>query len=428
MGADKVKLLKGIGHMPSDWGAVKAVEVCTKVTKGTTPPKSEIVDDGLIPFLRVNNLNFNGHLGSPDDFLYVSEKAHRKFLARSIAYPNDILMNIVGPPLGKTARLTDRFPEYNMNQAIIIYRTKVSEIDVHFFHSYLKGTSAQQWLAKHSKKTSGQQNLTIEVCKNLPIPLPPLPEQKKIAEILSCWDSAIETIEKLIDAKTRFKKGLMTKILKGLRKETNIRLGDCAKVLGGFAFKSKEFEKHGMPVIRISNVQDSGIQLDDKTVCFNGKADDKFIISKGDILISMSGNVGRVARYEFTSPALLNQRVGKITRLDGEQVDERYLYQLLKSDVFLNHAESLSTSSAQANVSPSQLESFSFPRPLLDQQRRLGSLLCLIDEELEIFRASLQYVVLQKKGLMQQLLTGKIRVSTSKASSQATQEEYALNA
>src|SRR5690349_7754489 len=93
-------------HFPNEWPVARAAEVCSLVTKGTTPSKSDIVFDSNIPFLRVNNLTFTGRIKA-NDLLFVSEKAHRGVLTRSIARPNDVLMNIVGPPLGKTALLND---------------------------------------------------------------------------------------------------------------------------------------------------------------------------------------------------------------------------------------------------------------------------------------------------------------------------------
>ena len=180
--------IKGLGEFPSDWAIQSADDLTSKITKGTTPPKSEITDDPIIPFLRVNNLSFNGDLNDSSDMIYVSKDAHTKFLARSIAYPGDILMNIVGPPLGKVSMLNQDFDEYNMNQAIVVYRTESDKVDNNYFLHYLLSLPAQNWLQSRSKKTSGQQNLTIEICKSLPVPIPPLSEQQKIAKILSTLD------------------------------------------------------------------------------------------------------------------------------------------------------------------------------------------------------------------------------------------------
>ena len=81
-------------------------------------------------------------------------------------------MNIVGPPLGKTALIPAGFSEANINQAIAIYRIEDLLLREYFFE-YLRSTFAQNWLARGSKKTSGQQNLTLQLAQELPVPIPP---------------------------------------------------------------------------------------------------------------------------------------------------------------------------------------------------------------------------------------------------------------
>ena len=82
--------ITGLGSCPSDWLVKPADELTSKITKGTTPPKTEIVSDSKIPFLRVNNLGFNGELDTSSDMIFVTQEAHNNSLARSIAYPGDI--------------------------------------------------------------------------------------------------------------------------------------------------------------------------------------------------------------------------------------------------------------------------------------------------------------------------------------------------
>jgi type I restriction enzyme S subunit len=204
-----------VGRIPVGWEVAEANELCVKITKGTTPPKSKYVDDKKIPFLRVNNLGFDNQLHFENGLLYLSPEIQNGFLARSKVYPNDILMNIVGPPLGKIALVTDDFSEYNINQAIIIYRPIMDKIGYRFLLHYLTSNIAQDWLKVRSKKTSGQQNLTIELCKELPIPSPPLAEQEKISAILDSSDSMIQINKMKLNSLQNLKKALMQDLLTG---------------------------------------------------------------------------------------------------------------------------------------------------------------------------------------------------------------------
>lgn len=180
----------GLPELPQGWGWASGEQLCDFITKGTTPPKT--LDYGsakTIPFLRVTNLTDRGVLDMSDE-VYVSTAIHQGFLARSIVYPNDVLMNIVGPPLGQVAVVPQTFEEWNINQAIAIFRAVNGVLPLFICH-YLLSPSAQEWLKARSKTTAGQTNLTLEVCRSLPFPLPPVDEQYAVVDFLA---NAVEAL------------------------------------------------------------------------------------------------------------------------------------------------------------------------------------------------------------------------------------------
>jgi type I restriction enzyme S subunit len=177
----------GLPTLPQGWVWASAEQLCEFVTKGTTPPKElDLRGEKVIPFLRVTNLTDRGHLDLADK-VFVSEETHRGFLARSVVYPKDVLMNIVGPPLGQVSVVPETFSEWNINQAIAIFRA-VEGVLPDFLGFNLLSPPAQRWLKARAKTTAGQTNLTLEVCRSLPIPLPPQAEQQ---ELISVADVAI---------------------------------------------------------------------------------------------------------------------------------------------------------------------------------------------------------------------------------------------
>lgn len=170
-------------ELPDGWVWASGEQLCEFITKGTTPPKElKTHGDKNIPFLRVTNLTDRGHLDLTDK-VFVSNEIHKGFLARSAVYPNDVLMNIVGPPLGQVVVVPDTFSEWNINQAIAIFRA-VDGVLPSFICHYLLSVVAQQWLKARSKTTAGQTNLTLEICRALPFPLPPREEQHAILTLL----------------------------------------------------------------------------------------------------------------------------------------------------------------------------------------------------------------------------------------------------
>lgn len=178
----------GLPVLPMGWVWASAEQLCDFITKGTTPSKG-LEGDKVIPFLRVTNLTDQGVLDMTDK-VFVSEETHRGFLARSVVYPNDVLMNIVGPPLGQVSVVPETFPEWNINQAIAIFRA-VDGVLPDFLSFNLLSPPTQHWLKARSKTTAGQTNLTLEVCRSLPIPLPPQAEQ---TALIAVADEAINRV------------------------------------------------------------------------------------------------------------------------------------------------------------------------------------------------------------------------------------------
>lgn len=171
-----------LSELPEGWVWASAEQICDFITKGTTPTKGmDSNAEKTIPFLRVTNLTANGTLDLSDK-VFVSENTHSGFLARSKVYPGDILMNIVGPPLGQVSVVPSLFSEWNINQAIAIFRA-LEGVLPEFICVCLLSPIAQHWLQLRSKTTAGQTNLTLEVCRSLPIPLPPKSEQRELVKL-----------------------------------------------------------------------------------------------------------------------------------------------------------------------------------------------------------------------------------------------------
>lgn len=170
--------------LPEGWVWASAEQICDFITKGTTPKAGEMTaSTGEIPFLKVYNLTHTGSLDFTVNPTFVSKETHEGFLARSKILPEDVLMNIVGPPLGKVAIVPDTYPEWNMNQAIVRYRTLPS-MNNKYLSICLMSDSILSWATTQAKATAGQFNLTLAICRELPIPIPPINEQVRIVQLI----------------------------------------------------------------------------------------------------------------------------------------------------------------------------------------------------------------------------------------------------
>jgi type I restriction enzyme, S subunit len=187
------------GELPDGWKWVKTGEVINTINNGYTPTKEFLSEgSGEIPFIKVYNLNFDGTLNFKKNPTYIPTAVHQKDLKRSVCYPGDVLINIVGPPLGKVSVVTDQFPEWNINQAIVLFRPN-EKVTSKFIAYFMQNSVTINWLENTSKATAGQWNVKVSTCREIPIPLPPLTEQHQIvSEIerrLSVCDKLEETIE-----------------------------------------------------------------------------------------------------------------------------------------------------------------------------------------------------------------------------------------
>lgn len=158
-----------------------------------------------------------------------------------------------------------------------------------------------------------------------------------------------------------------------------VRLGDVCEVLGGYAFKSEDYKSSGIPLLRISNINDNEISFNDEAIYIEStklKNLDKFKVVFNDILIALSGaTTGKFGVYKLNSEAYLNQRVGLIRAT--EKMNQKYLlhyFNILKSQIF-----QIAQGAAQPNISTGQIEELLIPLPPLATQKRIADILDTAD-------------------------------------------------
>ena len=164
-------------ELPEGWSWCRLGEICDNITSGSTPSKDSFIK-GEIPYLKVYNIK-----GQKIEFDYkpqfIKRDVHEGQLKRCILSPGDVVMNIVGPPLGKVAIIPDDYEQWNCNQAISIFRCIDEKVNP-FIYQYLCTGLYLNYL--HFKGMAGQDNISVTMCKELVMGLPPLEEQKAIVQ------------------------------------------------------------------------------------------------------------------------------------------------------------------------------------------------------------------------------------------------------
>lgn len=204
-----------IGWIPDEWRVECASTLCSLITKGTTPASDEMWQEGDgIRFLRVDNLTFDGQLSYDASNFKIALKTHLGDLARSRCLPGDVLTNIVGPPLGKVGVISEQTGEVNINQAIAVFRPR-DGLHPGFLLQWLTTETVKRWFLQRAKQTSGQLNLTLAMCQELPVPSMGIHEQELIlARAQGCERLIQSEWGKLRSLKSQ-KSGLMHDLLTG---------------------------------------------------------------------------------------------------------------------------------------------------------------------------------------------------------------------
>ena len=163
-------------HSVSGWTYERADKACSKVQSGGTP-REGFISAGGAPFLKVYNL-----VGQQVDFAYrpqfIDDEIHRGLMRKSITLPGDVLMNIVGPPLGKVAVVSADFPQWNINQAITLFRAGPKVLSEWLYFVLCEG-SAVRHVMPDTRGSVGQVNISLSQCRAFVLPVPPIDEQRE---------------------------------------------------------------------------------------------------------------------------------------------------------------------------------------------------------------------------------------------------------
>lgn len=202
-----------IGEIPEEWEVVRAGELCEVITKGATPKVVTSASPDCVPFLRVQNIGRRGEIDLSGSALFVTERTHTTELMRSQIRPGDVLMNIVGPPLGKVAVVPISIPKANINQAIALLRP--ARIESEYLSLCLTAEHLFAWLLKQAKRTSTQLNLTLESCREFPLPLPDQAERREIIACTVAMQLTLDAQQTELVALREVKSSLSSSLLSG---------------------------------------------------------------------------------------------------------------------------------------------------------------------------------------------------------------------
>ena len=404
-----------VGVIPEDWECVKIKDVATiSMCKRIFANQTSTIGD--VPFYKI------GTFGKEAD-AYISSKLYVEYRNKySFPQKGDILISAAGT-LGRTV-VYDGEKAYFQDSNIVWLDINKTRLCNEYLNQYYK---VIKWASSEGSTIARLYNGIIYATY---ISLPPLPEQQRIAEALSDVDGMISSLEKLI-AKYKSIKTACLQQMFPQNGETVPRMR-----LPGFtgAWEQRKLSelasihaRIGWQNLRTSEFLDSGDYMLITGTDFNDGAinfstchyvereryeqDRNIQIHNGSILITKDGTLGKVAYVQGLSmPATLNAGVFNVQIKDANIVDEKYLFQYLKAPYLMDYVSKKATGGTIKHLNQNILVDFPVVMPKKSEQILIGAYFQQLDSLITFHQRKLEKVQKIKQGMMQQLLTGKIRL------------------
>ena len=408
-----------LGLVPKDWNIVKLREIATKCTKKNTDESiTTVFSNSALNGIVLQSEYFDKDIAQQGnlDGYYIVESG-------DFVYNPRISSNAPAGPINRNLHNQTGV----VSPLYTVFGPKSNE-QIKFLEYFFKSTKWLKYMmaianygARHDR-----MNVTSDDFFDMPIPMPENQERQKIAEILTTCDEVIIKQEELIKEKEQLKKGLMQKLLSGevrfdgyKEKWTKCKLKDLVFFQEGPGVRNTQYTKTGVKLLNVGNINNNQLNLDatDKYI-----SDEQaygqykhFLVDEGDLLISCSGINAESFKSKIAFvksehlPLCMNTSTMRF-KSTSEKLLLPYLYYFFQTHDFEKQVFRVLSGSAQFNFGPTHIKWFTLNLPTIKEQQKIIDILDLNDKEIKLLKNELEELKLQKKALMQKLLTGEVRV------------------
>jgi type I restriction enzyme, S subunit len=408
------------GKYPKDWAVVTLGEICNTSSGGTPDRQMKEYFKGGIPWVKSGELK-------DKLILKTEEKITEDGLRNSTAklFPKGtLLVAMYGATVGKTGILGI---DATTNQAVCALSPKEKNVNINYL-KYSLISIRNRWISQSAG--GAQQNISQEIIRFSRIPFPPYKEQQQIAGILGVVDSALEYADQIIAKSERLKRGLMEQLLThGIGhkeyKQTPIgqiptdwkivKIADVTSHVGsGLTPRggSSTYLEKGIPLIRSQNVLMNKLDLSDVAHISQDTHEfmSRSVVYPEDVLLNITGaSIGRVSVVpDSIKEANVNQHVCRI-RLIKDVLPQFTAYYLSSPDG-QNQIMSFQAGATRQGLNYQQVRAIQLPCPSIEEQRKIAEILSSADLKIDTERKERATLDRVKKGLMDLLLTGKVRI------------------
>ncbi|MCX6877627.1 MAG: restriction endonuclease subunit S [Verrucomicrobia bacterium] len=408
------------------WHFVSLEEVA-EIQTGLSKSASRQGEFVAMPYLRVANVQ-DGHFDLTEiKEIDVPKDSVERFRVR----PGDVLLTEGGDfdKLGRGSVWRGEIEHCVHQNHIFVVRPNPKKLDERFLAYQTQGPRGRAYFQSCSKQSTNLASINSSQLRQFPTALPPLPEQRKIADILSTWDEALEKLDSLITAKDRRKQALMQQLLTGKTRvkgfdssrgktksdRFGVYPGDWRKVALADIIEevsARNADSQNLPVL--SCTKHRGLVLSEEYFGKRVHAEDTSgyrVVRRGEFAYATNhieeGSIG----YQNLVDAGLVSPIYTVFKTKGD-IDDNYVFRVFKSPLLI-HFYQINTSASVDRRGSLRYDEFSRIRiwlPSKPEQLAINAILDTADQELTLLRTQRNALDQQKRGLMQRLLTGKVRV------------------
>jgi type I restriction enzyme, S subunit len=399
--------------IPDGWSIESLADAGVTVIDGDRgkeyPKATDFSDAGFCLFLSAKNVTKRGF--QFDDVQFISKEKHSK-LRKGLVKRGSLVLTTRGS-VGQFAYYEDSVPydAIRINSGMVILDSDNSSVNADYLYALCRSPIVERQIESASFG-SAQPQLTVGLINNLKLPVPPITEQKKIAKILTTWDKAITTTERLLVSNQQQKKALKQQLLSGKRRLPGFSGEWVKKPISSFIKESRvqgstgdKARKLTVKLYGLGVVPKGEKRIGSESTKYYRRSSGQFIYSKLDFLNGAFGVIPReLDGYEST--------------LDLPAFDFRsgvnanwFVYYVSREEFYSSNLGLANGGRKARRVNPKDLLGIKIPTPGSEEQQKIALVLSAVDCEAEALQKKIEYLKREKKALMQQLLAGKRRVS-----------------
>lgn len=396
--------------VPNGWKRVPIKDACESIIDCVN--KTAPVVEFETPFKMIRTTNVRNGRVNTTDVRYVTEDTYLQWVRRGKPQVGDIIFTREAP-VGEVGILENADGIF-LGQRTMMYRANLNRSDNYYLFYSLLSSFCQKQIEDFSNGGT-VAHMRVPDCGEIIINLPPLPEQKKIAQILSTWDKAITTTEQLLTSSQQQKKALMQQLLTGKKRlldKNGVRFsGEWKTHKFGSLFNERvETCRDDLPLLSIT--ADDGVVYQEDTGRKNTSNEDKSKYRR--ICVN---DIGYNTMRMWQGRSSLSDKEGIVSPAytivtPTDKVSPEFAAYLFKLPglvhVFYRHSQGLVSDTW--NLKFSQFKKIRWQIPCVLEQQKIASVLNNAEKEINVLEQKLDALKQEKKALMQQLLTGKRRV------------------